>query len=82
MNVTKAELKKHSEFATSGKYFLSQGTFYGQIDGVGIGFPLGSVLANLFMGYYETFWLNTFRQCEIILHWRYGDDIICIFKCE
>ena len=51
LNVTTAELKKHSEFATSGKDFLSQGTFYEQIDGVAIGFPLGSVLAILFMGY-------------------------------
>ena len=28
------------------------GSFYDQIEGVGMGFPLGPVLANLFMGYY------------------------------
>ena len=44
--------------------------------------PLGPVLANLFMGYYETMWLNTFRECEIILYRRYVDDIICLFNCE
>ena len=53
LNITKAELKKLLEFSTSGTYFLFQGTFYDQIDGVAIGSPLGPVLANLFMGYYE-----------------------------
>ena len=47
-----------------------------------MGSPLGPVLANLFMGYYETLWLNTFRECEIILHRRYVNDIICLFNCE
>ena len=47
-----------------------------------MGSPLGLVFANLFMGYYETLWLNTFRECEIILYRRYVDDIICLFNCE
>ena len=54
LNITKAELKKPFEFATSVTYFLFQGIFYDQIDGFAIGFPLGPVLANLFMGYYES----------------------------
>ena len=47
-----------------------------------MGSPLAPVLANLFMGYYETMWLNTFQECEIILYGRYVDDIICLFNCE
>ena len=47
-----------------------------------MGYPLGPVLVNLFMGYYETLRLNTFRECEIILYRRYVDDIICLFTCE
>ena len=43
--------KKLFELATSGTYFLFQGTFYNQIDGATMGSPLGPVLANLFMGY-------------------------------
>ena len=50
--------------------------FYDQIDGVVIVSPLGLVLANLFMGYYETLRLNTFRECEIILYRLYVDDIM------
>ena len=82
LNIPKAELKKLFEFATSGTYFLFQGPFYDQTDGVAMGSPLGSVLANLFMGYYETLLLNAFRECEIILYRRYVDDIICLFNCE
>ena len=81
LNITKAELKKLFEFATSGTYFLFQGTFYDQIDGVAMGSPFGPVLANLFMGYYESLWLNTFRECEIILFRQYV-DVICLFNCE
>ena len=52
-----------------------------QIDGVAMSSLLGLVLVNIFMGYYETLWLNSFRECEIILL----DDmlmILCLFNCE
>ena len=38
LNITKVAFKK-LEFATSGKYFLFQGTFYDQIDGVAVFSP-------------------------------------------
>ena len=82
LNITKVELKKLFEFATSGTYFLFQGTFYDQIDGVAMSSLLGSALVNLFMGYYETMWLNTFHECEIISYRQYVDDIICLFNCK
>ena len=47
-----------------------------------MGSPLGPVLANLFMGYYEALWLNTFQECKVILYKQYIDDIICLFNCE
>ena len=81
-NIAKDELKKLFEFTTSGTYFLFQGTFYDQIDGFAMGSPVGPPLANLFMCYYETMWLNSFRECEIILYRRYIDDIICLFNGE
>ena len=47
-----------------------------------MGSALGPVLAKPFMGYYETLWLNAFRECEIILYRRYVDDVTCLFNCE
>ena len=38
-------------FATSQTPFLFNGKVYNQIDGVAIGSPLASVLANIFMGF-------------------------------
>ena len=81
-NIAKDELKKLFEFTTSGTYFLFQGMFYDQTDGSAMGSPVGPLLANLFMGYQETMWLNSFRECEIILYRRYIDDMICLFNCE
>ena len=55
LQLTKTELKKLFEFATSGTHFLFQGTYYDQIDGVVMGSPFGPVLANLFYGLLSNF---------------------------
>ena len=77
--ITKNELKKLFDFATSGTHY---GSFYDQIDGVAMGSPLGPVLANLFMGHHETNWLQVFKDCEIILYRRYVGDIISLINSE
>ena len=41
---------------------MFEGNFYDQIDGVAMGSPLGPVLANLFMGYHEQKWLESFEE--------------------
>ena len=82
LNITNAEFKRLFEFEPSGTYFFFRGTLCDQIDGVAKGSSLGPVLTNLFMGCYETFSLNIFQECEIALHRRYIDGIICLFNCE
>ena len=47
-----------------------------------MGSPLPLVLANLFMVCYETLWLNTFLECDIILYRRYVNDIMRFLNCE
>ena len=61
LNITKKELKKLFLFATSQTHFLFNGKFYNQIDGVAMGSPLAPVLANIFMGFYESKWLNEYN---------------------
>ena len=61
---------------------MSEGKFYDQIDGVAMGSPLGPVLANLFMGYHEQKWLQSFEEYELVLYCRYVDDIMCLFSNE
>ena len=60
LNITRKELKKHFLFATSQTHFIFNSKFYNQIDGVAIGSPLAPVLANIFLGFHESKWLNFF----------------------
>ena len=57
LNIPKKELKKLFLFATLQTYFVFNGTLYNQIDGVAMGSPLAPVLANIFMGFYESLFL-------------------------
>ena len=54
LNITKKELKKHFLFVTSQTHFTFNSKFYNQIDRVALGSPLAPVLANIFMGFYES----------------------------
>ena len=82
IRITRKQLTKLFEFATSGTRFLSNENYCDQIDGVAMGSRLRPVLANLFMEYHEKIWLVEFETCEVLLYRRYFDDIICLFACE
>ena len=74
LNITKKELKKLFLFATSQTQFIFNGKFYNQIDGVAMGSPLAPVLANIFMGFYESKWLNEYNLNKPKFYLRYVDD--------
>ena len=61
LNITRKELKKLFLFATSQTHFIFNSKFYNQIDGVAMGSPLAPVLANIFMGFHESKWLNEYN---------------------
>ena len=67
-------------FAAFESFFVFDGEYYIQVDGVAMGTPLGPTLANAFLCYYEKMWL---RKCpEKILpnvYKRYADDIFVTF---
>ena len=44
-----------------------------------MGSPLASVLANIFMGFYESKWLNEYNLNKPKFHLRYVDDILAAF---
>ena len=60
LNITRKELKKRFLFATSQTHFMFNSKFYNQIDEVAMGSPLAPVLANIFMGFQESKWLNEY----------------------
>ena len=53
---------------------------YKQLDGVGVGLPLGSSFANIFMCHHERVWL---RDCPVafrqVFYKRYVDDTFVLF---
>ena len=49
VNISRKDLKKLFQFATSETHFYFNGEIYEQVDGVAMGSPLAPVLANLFM---------------------------------
>ena len=67
LNITKKELKKLFLFATSQTHFILNGKLYNQIDRIAMGSPFAPVLANMFMGFYESKWLNEYNLNKPII---------------
>ena len=79
-NLVKGTSKNDSRdllyLATKESFFTFNSKFYIQVNDVAMGFPLGSILINIFLSYHEENWLN---KCPIKLkpnfYRRYVDDI-------
>ena len=82
LNITKKKLKKRFLFATPQTHFIFNSKFYNQIDGVAMGSPLAPVLANIFMGFYESKWLNEYNLNNPKFYLGYADDILAAFDKE
>ena len=62
-------------------HFIFYGQYYDQIDGVAVGSPLGSVMANILMCHFEEKWvLNTNARPSI--WFRYVDDTFTLFDSK
>ena len=82
LNITTIELEKLFPFATSQIHFIFNSKFYNQIDGVGMRSPSAPVLPNIFMGFYESKWLNEYDLNKPKFYLRYVDDIPAVFDKE
>ena len=61
LNITKKAFKKLFLFATSQTHFIFNSKFYNKIDEVAMGSALAPVLAIIFVGFYESKWLNEYN---------------------
>ena len=82
LNITRKELKKLFLVATSQTHFIFNSKFYNQINGVAMGSLLAPVLANIFMGFHESKWLNEYNLNKPKFYLRYVDDILAAFQNE
>ena len=82
LNITRKEHKKFFLYATSQTHFVFNSKFYDQIDGVAMGSHLAPVLANIFMGFHESKWLNECNLNKFKFYLRYVNDILAAFEDE
>ena len=80
VNISRKDLKKLFQFATSETHFHFNGEIYEQVDGVAMGSPLAPVLAKLFIGHHEQHWLIQKEVLSVLFYERYVDDVFRIFK--
>ena len=74
-------LKQLLCLATKESYFIFNGLLYKQINGVAMGSPLRTSLADAFLSYHERNWLNNWPQgFTPVFYRRYIDDIFILFK--
>ena len=80
-NFEREELKQLLTFSAYESFFIFDGEYYTQIDGVAMGSPLGLTLANAFLCHFEKKWLS---ECpaEFLpsVYKRYVDEIFVTFN--
>ena len=76
------DLTKLFRFAKLQTHFYFDGKIFDQADGVATRFPLGPVLTNFSMGYYEQKWLESDRGKLVKFYRRYVGDIVFLFENE
>ena len=75
--LTRIEFKMLLEFATKNALILFNGKYYEQIDGVAMGSPLYSTLANVFLCHWEIWCSKRFTP---VYYKRYMDDTFLLFS--
>ena len=66
--------------ATSSVEFSFNNTIYRQTDGVAMGSPLRSALANIFSGYHKTILFINVKKP--LIYYRYVDDTFAVIENE
>ena len=69
-------LKSLILLCTENVQFSFDGQFFFQKDGVAMGSPLGPVLADIFMGFFENFLID--KQCMPVHYFRFVDDSFAV----
>ena len=80
LNLSRNLFKQILELSVLNSFFQFDSRFYQQIEGLGMGLPLGPTFANIFMCYHETEWISLCpKEFKPIFYKRYIDDIFLLF---
>ena len=79
--ISKSEFNNLLSLVTQESYFIFNDILYKQKDGVAMGWPLGSSMANVFLPFYEIKWLEQCpKEFKPVFYRRYVDGIFVLFK--
>ena len=79
--INKEEFQNFLSLATKESYFIFNKVLYKQKDGVAMGSPLGPILPNAFLCFYERKYLEECpSEFKPVFYRRYVDDIFVLFK--
>ena len=82
-NLTKSSFYSLLKITMSETYFILDGKFYEQCDGVAMFSSLGPTLANVFMCYFENIWFeNCPAHFKPIVYRRFVDDTFLLFRTK
>ena len=82
MKISRKDLQKLFQFATSQTNFLFNGSMYDQVDRIAMGLPLAPILANIYMGYHEKEWIRNYNYGGLYYYKRYVDVIFTVFETK
>ena len=69
------------ELAVTNSFFIFNKVLYQQLDGVGMGLPLGPTFANIFLCFHEKNWLASCpSEFRPVVYKRYVDDCFFVFN--
>ena len=81
MNFTRKLFTELLSLAVKSTFFVFDNRYYEQIEGLGMGLPLGPSFANIFMCFHEKEWLNDCpEEFKPVFYRRYVDDTFMLFK--
>ena len=77
---SREQFKKLLGFAVKKSFFLFNGTYYEQVDGVAMGSPLGPTHVNIFLCYWEEIWIEKCpKQFRPVYYNRFMDNTFLLF---
>ena len=83
IRLNRKKIKTLLEHSVLNSFFVFVTKLYKQIEGVGMGLPLGSTLANVFMCFHEKRWLDDCpNHFKPVFYKRYIDDSFLLFDSE
>ena len=81
MGLTRDLFSQLLDLSVSNSFFMFNNKLYSQVDGLGMGLPLGPTFANIFLSFHEKSWMDDCPpDFKPVFYRRYVDDCFILFS--